>query len=124
LEGSANPVVRMLAWKSKLLGIHEVEMILAAVASVESEEFMLRDILSRLPSEVSSDPKKSRSISAMLNVLSEIGYLQRRSERKWRRVSSSLSHYLSPLLIELSEVERKPLLGEKKEDRVVKISRE
>ncbi|MDH5362345.1 MAG: hypothetical protein OEY99_07225 [Aigarchaeota archaeon] len=124
MEGSANPVVRMLAWKSKLLGIHEVEMILAAVASVESEEFMLRDILSRLPSEVSSDPKKSRSISAMLNVLSEIGYLQRRSERKWRRVSSSLSHYLSPLLIELSEVERKPLLGEKKEDRVVKISRE
>jgi len=124
LEGSANPVVRMLAWKSKLLGIHEVEMILAAVASVESEEFMLRDILSRLPSEIGSDPKKSRSISAMLNVLSEIGYLHRRSERKWRRVSSSLSHYLSPLLIELSEVERKPLLGEKKEDRVVKISRE
>jgi len=114
----------MLAWKSKLLGIHEVEMILAAVASVESEEFMLRDILSRLPSEIGSDPKKSRSISAMLNVLSEIGYLHRRSERKWRRVSSSLSHYLSPLLIELSEVERKPLLGEKKEDRVVKISRE
>ncbi len=124
MEGSANPVVRMLAWKSKLLGIHEVEMILAAVASVESEEFMLRDILSRLPSEIGSDTKKARSISAMLNVLSEIGYLQRRSERKWRRVSSSLSHYLSPLLIELSEVERKPLLGEKKEDRVVKISRE
>jgi len=124
LEGSVNPIVRMLTWKSKLLDIREVEMVLASVASLESGEFMLRNILSHLPPETASDARKARSISSMLNVLAEIGYLQRQSERKWRRVSSSLSHYLSPLLIELSEVERKPLIGEKKEDRVVKISRD
>lgn len=124
MEGSVNPVVRMLAWKSKLLGIPEVEMILAAVASIEPAEFMLRDVLSLLPSELSSDARKARSISSMLSVLADIGYLERRSERKWRRVSSSLSHYLSPLLIELSEVERKPLAGEKKEDRVIQLPRE
>lgn len=51
----------------------------------------------------------------------EIGYLSKPSERKWIKNAASFSRYLSPLLIELNEVEKSSSVIEKKERKIIQV---
>lgn len=116
-----HPIVMMLSWKTRLLKPEDVEAILAAVANIRVQPFTLTQIAELLPPEITKDKKKRRSISNLLQALVQIGYLSKPSERKWIKNSPSLSHFLSPLLIELGEVERK-VFGKLVEERVIKLN--
>ncbi len=111
----------MLSWKTRLLKPEDVEAILAAVANIRVQPFTLTQIAEFLPPEITKDRKKRRSISNLLQALVQIGYLSKPSERKWIKNSPSLSHFLSPLLIELGEVERK-VFSRPAEERVIKLN--
>jgi len=112
---NAHPIVKMLSWKSRLLSEADIEAVLAAVANIKQQRFTLTELTELLPPAVVGDRKKRRSISSLLTNLVSIGYLSKPSERKWAKNTNSLSHYLSPLLLELSQIERKPFtLQEKK----------
>ncbi|MCL7399460.1 MAG: hypothetical protein LZ170_04440 [Thaumarchaeota archaeon] len=115
-----HPIVTMLSWKTRLLKPEDVEAILAAIANIRVQPFTLTHIAELLPPEITKDKKKRRSVSNLLQALVQIGYLSKPSERKWLKNSPSLSHFLSPLLIELGEVERK-VFEKPVEERVIKL---
>ncbi|MEM2024516.1 MAG: hypothetical protein QXG69_06995, partial [Candidatus Caldarchaeum sp.] len=100
-----NPVVKMLKWKTRLLAEDEIMQVLAAVANIDKTPFTLTDLTEILPDSLSRDEKKRRSISTFLTNLVEVGYLSKPSERKWTKNAATFSRYLSPLLIELNEIE-------------------
>jgi len=115
-----HPIVIMLSWKTRLLKPKDVEAILAAIANIRVQPFTLTQIAELLPPEITKDKKKRRSVSNLLQALVQIGYLSKPSERKWLKNSPSLSHFLSPLLIELGEVERK-VFERPAEERIIKL---
>ncbi|PUA31885.1 MAG: hypothetical protein B9J98_05170 [Candidatus Terraquivivens tikiterensis] len=119
--GRFHPIVTMLSWKTRLLRPEEIEMILAAIANMHAQPFTLTQVAELLPPEITRDKKKRRSISNLLQALVQIGYLSKPSERKWLKNSQSLSHFLSPLLIELGEVERR-VFGQTREERVIRLN--
>ena len=103
----SNPIVRMLAWKARKLDERDVELILAAVASVDGV-FTLTDVIERLPDEIKVDRNKRRRVGNLLQALVSIGYLSKPSERKWIKNAPTLSHYLTQHLLDLSSIERIP----------------
>ncbi|MCS7136332.1 MAG: hypothetical protein RMJ14_03450 [Nitrososphaerota archaeon] len=115
-----HPIVMMLSWKTRLLKPEDVEAILAAIANISVQPFTLTQIAELLPPEITKDKKKRRSVSNLLQALVQIGYLSKPSERKWLKNSPSLSHFLSPLLIELGEVERR-VFGRPVEEKIIKF---
>ncbi|MEM2910569.1 MAG: hypothetical protein QXO01_05870 [Nitrososphaerota archaeon] len=118
---SPHPVVLMLSWKTRLLSPEDIEMILAAIANIHVQPFTLTQIAELLPPEITADKKKRRSVSNLLQALVQIGYLSKPSERKWLKNSRSLSHFLSPLLIELGEVEKR-VAAQPHEERVIRLN--
>jgi hypothetical protein len=118
---STNPIIRMLKWKTRLLSEDEITQVLSAIANIHTSPFTLTKLLEVLPEPLASDGKKRRSISTFLSNLVEIGYLSKPSERKWIKNAASFSRYLSPLLIELNEVEKSPSLVEKKERKIIQV---
>ena len=103
----SNPIVRMLAWKARKLDERDVELILAAVASVDGV-FTLTDVIERLPDEVKADRNKRRRVGNLLQALVSLGYLSKPSERKWVKNAPTLSHYLTQHLLDLSSIEKTP----------------
>ncbi len=103
----SNPIVRMLAWKARKLDERDVELILAAVASVDGV-FTLTDVIERLPDEVKVDRNKRRRVGNLLQALVSLGYLSKPSERKWVKNAPTLSHYLTQHLLDLSSIEKIP----------------
>ena len=103
----SNPIVRMLAWKARKLDERDVELILAAVASVDGV-FTLTDVIERLPDEVKVDRNKRRRVGNLLQALVSLGYLSKPSERKWIKNAPTLSHYLTQHLLDLSSIEKIP----------------
>ncbi len=120
--GEFHPIVTMLSWKTRLLTPEDVEMILAAIANIDVQPFTLTQVAELLPTEITKDRKKRRSVSNLLQALVQIGYLSKPSERKWVKNSPSLSHFLSPLLIELGEVERRVFRRPAEEEKVIKLN--
>jgi hypothetical protein len=118
---STNPIIRMLKWKTRLLNEDEIIQVLSAIANIHVSPFTLTKLLEFLPEPLVSDGKKRRSISTFLSNLVEIGYLSKPSERKWIKNAASFSRYLSPLLIELNEVEKSPSVIEKKERKIIQV---
>ncbi len=116
----SNPIIKMLSWKTRLLSDSDIEAILAAIANIKQHPFTLTDITELLPEELVKDRRKRRSISTLLTNLVQIGYLSKPSERKWVKNSASFSHFLSPLIIELGQIEKRPLHREK-ERKIVDI---
>lgn len=104
----ANPIVMMLAWRAKKLGVEDVERVLAAVASISEEPFTLTDVIERLPEDVRASRNKRRRVGNLLQALASIGYLSKPSERKWVKNAPTLSHFLSQSLLELSSIEMIP----------------
>ena len=103
----SNPIVRMLAWKARKLDERDVELILAAVASMDGV-FTLTDVIERLPDEVKVDRNKRRRVGNLLQALVSLGYLSKPSERKWVKNAPTLSHYLTQHLLDLSSIEKIP----------------
>jgi len=103
----SNPIVKMLAWKARKLNERDVELILAAVASVDGV-FTLTDVIERLPDEVKVDRNKRRRVGNLLQALVSLGYLSKPSERKWVKNAPTLSHYLTQHLLDLSSIEKIP----------------
>jgi len=103
----SNPIVRMLAWKARKLDERDVELILAAVASMDGV-FTLTDVQERLPDEVKVDRNKRRRVGNLLQALVSLGYLSKPSERKWVKNAPTLSHYLTQHLLDLSSIEKIP----------------
>ena len=103
----SNPIVRMLAWKARKLDERDVELILAAVASMDGV-FTLTDVQERLPDEVKVDRNKRRRVGNLLQALVSLGYLSKPSERKWVKNAPTLSHYLTQYLLDLSSIEKIP----------------
>lgn len=116
-----NPVVKMLKWKTRLLTEEEIMQVLAAVANIGKTPFTLTDLTDTLADSLSKDEKKRRSISTFLTNLVEIGYLSKPSERKWVKNAASFSRYLSPLLIELNEIEKNPPARERQERKIIQL---
>jgi hypothetical protein len=116
-----NPIVKMLTWKTRLLSANDVEAVLASLAGLPSTPFTLTELSQLLPPNISEDKNKRRSVSSLLSTLQEIGYLYRPSGRKWAKRAASLSHYLSPQVIELSQVEKTVSKPAPKEKRVLEI---
>ncbi|MEM4495307.1 MAG: hypothetical protein QXE96_05880 [Candidatus Caldarchaeum sp.] len=117
-----HPIVQMLKWKTRLLSEDEIIHILAAIGGMDHNPFTLTDLTERLPDSISKNEKKRRSVSTFLSNLVEIGYLTKPSERKWLKNASTLSIYLSPLLIELNDMERhSPQSPEKRERKIIQL---
>ncbi len=95
--------------------------VLAAVANVKKTPFTLTDLAENLAGSLVKDEKKRRSISTFLTNLVEIGYLSKPSERKWMKNAATFSRYLSPLLIELNEIEKNPPALERQEKKIIQI---
>jgi len=116
-----NPIIKMLKWKTRLLNEDEVSQVLSAIANIRDSPFTLTRLLEELPEQLVMDIKKRRSISTFLSNLVEIGYLSKPSERKWVKNAASFSRFLSPILIELNEVEKSPPPVEKKERKIIQV---
>lgn len=112
----------MLKWKTRLLSEEEIIQILSAIGGIDRNPFTLTDLTEKLPDSISKNEKKRRSVSTFLSNLVEIGYLTKPSERKWLKNASTLSIYLSPLLIELNDMERHSTQSsEKSERRIIQL---
>ncbi len=116
-----NPIIKMLSWKTRLLEMHEIEAILTSLASLPNNPFTLTELSQLLPANIAEDKNKRRSVATLLTNLQEIGYLYRPSSRKWMKKAATLSHYLSPLLIELNQLEKAPLKVQTRERKVLNI---
>ncbi|BAJ51476.1 hypothetical protein CSUB_C1625 [Candidatus Caldarchaeum subterraneum] len=118
----SHPIVQMLKWKTRLLSEEEIIQILSAIGGIDRNPFTLTDLTEKLPDSISKNEKKRRSVSTFLSNLVEIGYLTKPSERKWLKNASTLSIYLSPLLIELNDMERHSTQSsEKSERRIIQL---
>lgn len=113
--------MKMLTWKTRLLNVHDVETVLASLANLSNNPFTLTELSQLLPPAISGDKNKRRSVSTLLSNLHEIGYLYRPSSRKWAKRAATLSHFLSPLLIELNQLEKTSLKQQPRERRVLDL---
>ncbi|MEM4572951.1 MAG: hypothetical protein QXF45_00225 [Candidatus Caldarchaeum sp.] len=116
-----NPIVQMLKWKTRLLSHDEIIQILSAIGTIEHNPFTLTELTEKLPESISRNESKRRSVSTFLSNLVELGYLIKPSERKWLKTAATLSVYLSPLLIELNDLEKHSVQAEKKEKKVIQL---
>ncbi|MEM0440749.1 MAG: hypothetical protein QXY84_03820 [Candidatus Caldarchaeum sp.] len=116
-----NPIVQMLKWKTRLLSHDEIIQILSAIGTIEHNPFTLTELTEKLPESISRNESKRRSVSTFLSNLVELGYLIKPSERKWLKTAATLSVYLSPLLIELNDLEKHSVQSEKKEKKVIQL---
>lgn len=116
-----HPIIQMLKWKTRLLSHEEIIQILSAIGTIENNPFTLTELTEKLPESISKNESKRRSVSTFLSNLVEVGYLTKPSERKWMKNASTFSIYLSPLLIELNDLERHAVKVEKKEKKVIQL---
>ena len=117
-----NPIIRMLAWKTRLLSEEDIQQILIAIANIEKQPFSLTDLSELLPDGLTKDGKKRRSISTLLSTLVNVGYLSKPSERKWMKNAPSLSYYLSTQIVELGNIERS-IPVKSAEKRIIDVSK-
>ncbi|MCS7094937.1 MAG: hypothetical protein NZ988_03905 [Thaumarchaeota archaeon] len=106
---SKNAIVALLTKSRRYLTDEDVLSVLHVIAHLKKEPFSLRDLKAMLPDSVVSRPRVARSITNLLNTLIAIGYLERFSERKYRKLYDNLSLYLISQVMELSSVENAPL---------------
>lgn len=116
-----HPIIQMLKWKTRLLSHDEIIQILSAIGTIEHNPFTLTELTEKLPESISGNERKRRSVSTFLSNLVEVGYLVKPSERKWLKNATTFSVYLSPLLIELNDLEKHSVQPEKKEKKVIQL---
>lgn len=89
-----NAIVALLRKSRRHLGPEDVVAVLGAISQVGEGPFSLRELRKYLPERIVSKRNVMRSVGALLQTLVSIGYLERFSERRYRKRYESFSHYL------------------------------
>jgi hypothetical protein len=116
-----NAIVVLLRKSRRHLGPEDVVAVLGAISQVGEGPFSLRELRKYLPERMVSKRNVMRSVGALLQTLVSIGYLERFSERRYRKRYESFSHYLMSQVMELANLEASTVQAQRREERVLKV---
>jgi hypothetical protein len=116
-----NAIVVLLRKSRRHLGPEDVVAVLGAISQVGEGPFSLRELRKYLPERIVSKRNVMRSVGALLQTLVSIGYLERFSERRYRKRYESFSHYLMSQVMELANLEASAVQAQRREEKVLKV---
>jgi hypothetical protein len=116
-----NAIVALLRKSRRHLGPEEVVAVLGAISQVGEGPFSLRELRRYLPERMVSKRNVMRSVGALLQTLVSIGYLERFSERRYRKRYESFSHYMMSQVMELANLEASTVQTQRREEKVLKV---
>ncbi len=116
-----NAIVVLLRKSRRHLGPEDVVAVLGAISQVGEGPFSLRELRKYLPERIVSKRNVMRSVGALLQTLVSIGYLERFSERRYRKRYESFSHYLMSQVMELANLEASTVQAQRREEKVLKV---
>jgi hypothetical protein len=116
-----NAIVALLRKSRRHLGPEDVVAVLGAISQVGEGPFSLRELRRYLPERMVSKRNVMRSVGALLQTLVSIGYLERFSERRYRKRYESFSHYLMSQVMELANLEASTVQTHRREEKVLKV---
>jgi hypothetical protein len=116
-----NAIVALLRKSRRHLGPEDVVAVLGAISQVGEGPFSLRELRKYLPERIVSKRNVMRSVGALLQTLVSIGYLERFSERRYRKRYESFSHYLMSQVMELANLEASTVQAQRQEEKVLKV---
>jgi hypothetical protein len=116
-----NAIVALLRKSRRHLGPEDVVAVLGAISQVGEGPFSLRELRKYLPERIVSKRNVMRSVGALLQTLVSIGYLERFSERRYRKRYESFSHYLMSQVMELANLEASAAQAQRREEKVLKV---
>jgi len=116
-----NAIVALLRKSRRHLGPEDVVAVLGAISQVGEGPFSLRELRKYLPERIVSKRNVMRSVGALLQTLVSIGYLERFSERRYRKRYESFSHYMMSQVMELANLEASAVQAQRREEKVLKV---
>jgi hypothetical protein len=116
-----NAIVVLLRKSRRHLGPEDVVAVLGAISQVGEGPFSLRELRKYLPERIVSKRNVMRSVGALLQTLVSIGYLERFSERRYRKRYESFSHYMMSQVMELANLEASTVQAQRREEKVLKV---
>jgi hypothetical protein len=116
-----NAIVALLRKSRRHLGPEDVVAVLGAISQVGEGPFSLRELRKYLPERMVSKRNVMRSVGALLQTLVSIGYLERFSERRYRKRYESFSHYMMSQVMELANLEASTVQAQRREEKVLKV---
>jgi hypothetical protein len=116
-----NAIVVLLRKSRRHLGPEDVVAVLGAISQVGEGPFSLRELRKYLPERMVSKRNVMRSVGALLQTLVSIGYLERFSERRYRKRYESFSHYMMSQVMELANLEASAVQTQRREEKVLKV---
>jgi hypothetical protein len=116
-----NAIVALLRKSRRHLGPEDVVAVLGAISQVGEGPFSLRELRKYLPERIVSKRNVMRSVGALLQTLVSIGYLERFSERRYRKRYESFSHYMMSQVMELANLEASTVQAQRREEKVLKV---
>jgi hypothetical protein len=116
-----NAIVVLLRKSRRHLGPEDVVAVLGAISQVGEGPFSLRELRKYLPERMVSKRNVMRSVGALLQTLVSIGYLERFSERRYRKRYESFSHYMMSQVMELANLEASAAQAQRREEKVLKV---
>jgi hypothetical protein len=116
-----NAIVALLRKSRRHLGPEDVVAVLGAISQVGEGPFSLRELRKYLPERMVSKRNVMRSVGALLQTLVSIGYLERFSERRYRKRYESFSHYMMSQVMELANLEASAVQAQRREEKVLKV---
>jgi len=116
-----NAIVVLLRKSRRHLGPEDVVAVLGAISQVGEGPFSLRELRRYLPERIVSKRNVMRSVGALLQTLVSIGYLERFSERRYRKRYESFSHYMMSQVMELANLEASTVQAQRREEKVLKV---
>lgn len=116
-----NAIVLLLRKSRRHLGPEDVVAVLGAVSQMGEGPFSLRELRRYLPERMVTSRNVMRSVGALLQTLVSIGYLERFSERRYRKRYESFSHYMMSQVMELANLEASAVQPPRQEEKVLKV---
>jgi len=116
-----NAIVLLLRKSRRHLGPEDVVAVLGAISQVGEGPFSLRELRKYLPERMVSKRNVMRSVGALLQTLVSLGYLERFSERRYRKRYESFSHYMMSQVMELANLEASTVQAQRREEKVLKV---
>lgn len=116
-----NAIVQLLRKSRRHLGPEDVVAVLGAVSQMGEGPFSLRELRRYLPERMVGRRNVMRSVGALLQTLVSIGYLERFSERRYRKKYESFSHYLMSQVMELANLESSAVQPPSQEEKVLRV---
>jgi len=115
-----NAIVVLLRKSRRHLGPEDVVAVLGAISQVGEGPFSLRELRKYLPERMVSR-NVMRSVGALLQTLVSLGYLERFSERRYRKRYESFSHYMMSQVMELANLETSTVQAQRREEKLLKV---